>query len=67
MHHREGQRLNNCLGKASQLKPSRSTLASKGNAVVGEWKKIARGRQEESKTVSHREEELQFLSLLSPL
>lgn len=67
MHHSDGQRLNNCLGKASQLKTSRSTLASKGNTAVGEWKKIAGGRQEESKRVSHREKAQKFLSLLSPL
>lgn len=67
MHHREGQGLNNWPGKASQLKTSRTTMASKGNTEVGDWEGTAGGKPEESKRASHREKELQCLSLLSPL
>lgn len=67
MHHREGQGLNNWPGKASQLKTSRTTMASKGKTEVGEGAGTAGGKPEESKRVSHREKELQRLSLLSPL
>ena len=67
MHHREGQGLNNWPGKASQLKTSRTTMASKGNTEVGDGEGTARGKPEESKTASHGEKELQCLSLSSPL
>lgn len=66
MHHREGQRQNNWLGKASQLNPTKSTLASNGNTEVGDWRKQSE-EDKKNQRMSHKEKELQFFSLLSPL